>query len=91
MITISKRIIISFILFMCFTNNTFGSGYVKINAELNDMAGRGAGTADLNSDLRRRGNLSFWLHRERFGIPERRSAPHGIDQKTDPESQGEKN
>ncbi|EDN4078002.1 hypothetical protein OK49_002072 [Salmonella enterica subsp. enterica] len=44
MMTISKRIIISFILFMCFTNNTFGSGYVKINAELNDMAGRWAGT-----------------------------------------------
>ncbi|PNW32926.1 hypothetical protein VE06_15760, partial [Salmonella enterica subsp. enterica serovar Indiana] len=44
MMTISKRIIISFILFMCFTNNTFGSGYVKINAELNDMASRGVGT-----------------------------------------------
>lgn len=55
--TINKRIIISFILFMCFTNNTFGSGYVKINAELNNMAGRGAGTADLNSDLRVRTSL----------------------------------
>lgn len=39
--TISKKIIISFILFMFFANNTFGSGYVKIKAELNDMTGTG--------------------------------------------------
>ncbi|HAF0838621.1 TPA: hypothetical protein G9W02_004947, partial [Salmonella enterica subsp. enterica serovar Derby] len=55
--TISKKIIISFILFMFFANNTFGSGYVKIKAELNDMTGTGAGTADLNSDLRVRTSL----------------------------------
>ncbi|HBZ6168194.1 TPA: hypothetical protein ML354_000844 [Salmonella enterica] len=55
--TINKKIIISFILFMFFTNNTFGSGYVKIKAELNDMTGTGAGTADLNSDLRVRTSL----------------------------------
>ncbi|EBX1353931.1 hypothetical protein DQ806_12725 [Salmonella enterica subsp. enterica serovar Okatie] len=54
--TISKRIIISFILFMCFTNNTFGSRYVKINAELN-MARSWTSTIDLNSDLRVRTSL----------------------------------
>lgn len=55
--TISKKIIISFILFMFFANNTFGSGYVKIKAELNDMTGTGAGTTNLNSDLRVRTSL----------------------------------
>lgn len=40
---INKRIIILFILFMCFINNIFGFRYVKINVELNDMVGRGVG------------------------------------------------